>query len=47
MNVAITVELKTWIQGFAHDVQVMAPPALVASIGDSMRQAAEQYGEAK
>ena len=44
MDVAVTVELMTWVQGFAHDAQVMGPPSLVASIGDAMREAADQYG---
>jgi predicted DNA-binding transcriptional regulator YafY len=43
MDVVITVELKTWIQGFAEDSQVLAPDHLVGSVRDALAEARDQY----
>lgn len=47
MRVAATVELRTWVQGFGADVQVLAPPSLVARVRDTLRRAAAQYEPAE
>jgi proteasome accessory factor B len=45
MQVAATVELQTWVQGFGADAEVLSPPALRASVASSLRAAAARYGE--
>lgn len=44
MNVANTVELRTWILGFGRDVEVMEPTGLRDEIAHTIRQAIQQYG---
>ncbi|MEQ1508546.1 MAG: WYL domain-containing protein [Myxococcota bacterium] len=44
MQVAATVELQTWIQGFGADAEVLSPPALRKSVADALRAAAARYG---
>lgn len=43
LNVALTVELQTWIRGFGHEAEVLGPPALIDMIGLQLRAAAAQY----
>jgi len=43
LQVAITVELETWIRGFGPECQVLGPPALVDRIAASLRAAADRY----
>ncbi|MBT3219317.1 MAG: WYL domain-containing transcriptional regulator [Proteobacteria bacterium] len=43
MQVAVTVELRTWIQGFGPDARVLGPDFLVAEIKDALCRAAKQY----
>jgi proteasome accessory factor B len=43
MTVATTVELRTWIQGFGADAEVLGPPALRDHVGRSLHAAAAKY----
>jgi proteasome accessory factor B len=43
MQVAITVEVQTWIQGFGRDAEVIAPRTLRDAVGTALRIAAQQY----
>jgi len=43
MSVAPTVELRTWVQGFGADAQVLGPPHLRQQIADDLRRAAALY----
>ena len=43
LRVCPSVELRTWIQGFGEDAEVLEPPALVEAVGSSLARAAERY----
>lgn len=43
MQVAVTVELQTWIMGFGVDAEVMEPPELRASVRRSLQGAIAHY----
>ncbi|MEQ1568551.1 MAG: WYL domain-containing protein [Myxococcota bacterium] len=43
MQVAATVELQTWIQGFGAEAEVLAPATLRASVATSLRAAVARY----
>lgn len=43
LQVAITVELETWVRGFGHEARVLAPARLADRVAASLRQAAAQY----
>ena len=43
MQVAVTVELQTWILGFGADTKVLGPKKLIERIRASLRDAHEQY----
>jgi predicted DNA-binding transcriptional regulator YafY len=43
MDVAVTVELQTWIQGFGADAEVIAPPQLRSTIATALRAALDRY----
>lgn len=43
LNVAITVELETWIRSFGPDAEVLGPPALVERVAAALRKAAARY----
>jgi len=45
MDVAVTVELQTWIQGFGADAEVIAPPDLRATIAGALRTALGRYAK--
>ncbi|MBX2801329.1 MAG: WYL domain-containing protein [Myxococcales bacterium] len=44
MQIAPTVELQTWVQGFGRDAEVMAPLELRERVAISLREAADKYG---
>lgn len=43
MNVALTVELDTWLLGFGPSAQVLEPQELVERVQSALRAALEQY----
>jgi proteasome accessory factor B len=43
MSVAVTVELRTWVQGFGPDAVVVSPPQLVEQVSQALHAAAERY----
>lgn len=43
MNVATTVELATWVQGFGADAEVLQPQPFRERVAASLRRAAAQY----
>ncbi len=43
MDVAVTVELQTWIQGFGADAEVIAPAELRATVAAALRSALARY----
>jgi predicted DNA-binding transcriptional regulator YafY len=43
MDVAVTVELQTWIQAFGSDAEVIAPPQLRTTIATALRAALDRY----
>ena len=43
LRLAVTVELRTWIQGFAREAEVLAPSSLRRQIGEDLRIAASRY----
>lgn len=45
MQVAATVELQTWVQGFGADAEVLAPARLRSSVAKALRDAASRYGD--
>lgn len=44
MNVALTIELETWILGFGRFAQVLEPPELVDRVTGALRGALGHYG---
>jgi predicted DNA-binding transcriptional regulator YafY len=45
VRIAGTLELVSWIRGWGHEVEVLAPESLRREIADSLRHAAARYGE--
>jgi predicted DNA-binding transcriptional regulator YafY len=45
MQVAATVELQTWIQGFGAEAEVLSPPSLRQAVATSLQAAAARYAE--
>jgi predicted DNA-binding transcriptional regulator YafY len=43
VEIAGTLELVSWIRGWGHEVEVLAPESLRAEIADSLRKAAALY----
>lgn len=43
MQVAATIELRTWILGFGPDAEVLGPPALRQGVAEALRAAAARY----
>ena len=43
MDVAVTVELQTWVQGFGADAEVIAPAELRKTIAGGLRAALDRY----
>jgi predicted DNA-binding transcriptional regulator YafY len=45
LNIAVTVELRSWVLGFGADVEVVQPPELRSDVAASLRRAAQRYGD--
>lgn len=43
MHVAATVELRSWVQGFGVDAEVLGPPSLREEVATALREAAARY----
>jgi proteasome accessory factor B len=43
MDVAVTVELQTWIQGFGAEVEVIGPKKLRKQVSDTLKAALDRY----
>jgi proteasome accessory factor B len=45
MQVAVTVELQSWILGFGADAEVQGPPSLRTMVATALRQASARYAD--
>jgi predicted DNA-binding transcriptional regulator YafY len=45
VEIAGTLEIKSWVRGWGPDVEVLAPPALRDEVARDMRAAARLYGD--
>lgn len=43
MQVALTIELRTWVLGFGADAEVLSPPELVRQVQYALQRAAARY----